>query len=199
MGRNRAKSGSSKSINRKTKIHLVFDPAARKAFLTGFHSRKMQRKKKAQEEFEKQLKEEKKRLKLEAKKAYCDMVSSHQPIVEQNELNSEVMNLESHCISICELSTAEISTKNNWIGENQVDYDNEKGSNLEKPDDSSSKPEVPLKNEKDIKKILKKKATLNAKNSKPLQKQMQQQRRKNKKESMRKNRLKSKVMKNKKK
>jgi len=36
-------------------------------FLTGFHKRKLARKKKAKEDFEKKLKEEKKRIKTEVK------------------------------------------------------------------------------------------------------------------------------------
>ncbi|CAG2063888.1 unnamed protein product, partial [Timema podura] len=54
-----------KRINRKTKLHLVFDGNARREFLTGFHKRKVQRQKKAKEELDHQLREERKRLKQE--------------------------------------------------------------------------------------------------------------------------------------
>jgi len=53
--------GKSKRI-RKPKNELVFDPKKREDFLTGFTKRKQQRKKKAQDEMDKQLKVEKKRL-----------------------------------------------------------------------------------------------------------------------------------------
>ncbi|XP_046389741.1 nucleolar protein 12 [Ischnura elegans] len=198
MAKSRSKSRSTRNVNRKTKVHLVFDPAARREFLTGFHSRKMQRKKKAQEEFQKQLKEEKKRLKQEAKKAYADMISSHQPNVSPVKPFSEEINLESHCVSISEISTADIKMKNHWIGENQVEYDEKNEAESENPTEDGSNQKV-QKLEGNVKKILKKKATLNAKQSKTLQKQMHLQNKKNIKDTRRKNRLKAKVMKNKKK
>ena len=46
---------------------VVFDERARKEFLTGFHKRKDERRKKAQEEIEQKLKEEIKKIKLETK------------------------------------------------------------------------------------------------------------------------------------
>jgi Nucleolar protein 12 (25kDa) len=50
---------------KKVKNELVFDNQKREEFLKGFSKRKLQRKKKAQEETEKLLKEEKKRIKDE--------------------------------------------------------------------------------------------------------------------------------------
>ena len=50
---------------KKIKNELVFDNKQREEFLKGFTKRKLQRKKKAQEENERKLKEEKKRIKDE--------------------------------------------------------------------------------------------------------------------------------------
>jgi ribosomal RNA-processing protein 17 len=49
----------------KVKTELVFDNKVREDFLKGFSKRKKQRQRKAQEEIEKQLKDEKKRIQLE--------------------------------------------------------------------------------------------------------------------------------------
>lgn len=51
-------------------------------FLTGFRKRKLQRKKKAQEDLEVQLKVERKRIRLEAKDALKKLVVSHRDIPE---------------------------------------------------------------------------------------------------------------------
>ena len=45
-------------VNKKTKTSITFDPSARKDFLTGFRRRKQERRKKAAEKMERQLKEE---------------------------------------------------------------------------------------------------------------------------------------------
>lgn len=50
---------------KKPKNELVFDNKEREEFLKGFSKRKLQRKKKAQEENDKKLKEERKRIKDE--------------------------------------------------------------------------------------------------------------------------------------
>lgn len=52
-------------MQKKPKTELVFDNAKREEFLKGFSKRKLQRKKKAQEENDKKLKEEVKRIREE--------------------------------------------------------------------------------------------------------------------------------------
>ena len=63
MGRDRkpvvGKSTSKRRpVNKTTKTSIVFDPSARKEFLTGFRRRKQERRKKAAEKMDRQLKEE---------------------------------------------------------------------------------------------------------------------------------------------
>ena len=63
MGRNKkpstsTKSGNKRPVNKTTKTSIVFDPSARKDFLTGFRRRKQERRKKAAEKMDRQLKEE---------------------------------------------------------------------------------------------------------------------------------------------
>lgn len=56
-----------KKKTQKKKNELIFDSKKREAFLTGFSKRKKQRQRKAQEEIETKLKEERKRIKLEVR------------------------------------------------------------------------------------------------------------------------------------
>ncbi|XP_065347822.1 nucleolar protein 12 [Cloeon dipterum] len=157
-----------KAINRKSKVELVFDPDARRDFLTGFHKRKMARQKKAQEELAAELKAEKKRIKEEAKNLHNTMVVSHRPIPEVEELlgKEETFDFEQHSVSIKELSTAVMADDNFWIGENRTSY--------ETNDDESNEPDVEdkkqLKSGKDIKKAVKKMATKQVQKSKAFQK-----------------------------
>ena len=57
-----------KPINKKNKTRVVFDPAARKEFLTGFKKRKDERRKKWNDKVQKDLKEEIKKIKEETQK-----------------------------------------------------------------------------------------------------------------------------------
>lgn len=63
--------GNSKR-NKKVKNELVFDNKEREEFLKGFSKRKQQRKKKAIEETDKKLKEERKRIREDVRKLTCN-------------------------------------------------------------------------------------------------------------------------------
>ena len=69
MGFNRHKSAiaAKQQINRKNKLRIVFDENARKDFLTGFRRRKDERRKKAKEQIELNLKNEIKKIKSESR------------------------------------------------------------------------------------------------------------------------------------
>ncbi len=68
MGYNRHNSAiaAKKQINRKNKLRIVFDENARKDFLTGFRRRKEERRQKAKEQIELNLKNEIKKIKSES-------------------------------------------------------------------------------------------------------------------------------------
>ncbi|KAG8264229.1 hypothetical protein J6590_017246, partial [Homalodisca vitripennis] len=89
-------------------------------FLTGFHRRKLGRKRKAQEELKQWLKEEKKRIKKEAKEEIKKLVLTNRPIPELEHLHSEEYELPNHSVSIVELSSTALENKNHWIGSNKV-------------------------------------------------------------------------------
>lgn len=177
-----------KRVNRQTKLQLVFDPKARREFLTGFHKRKLQRQKRAQEELKQQLKEERKRLKHEARESFKKLVVSHRPVPEVENLVSENYELENHSVNILELSASDLAEKNNWIGMNKVQYENEKSEQSDEKEDEQ-KDELPgmeLKTKKDVKRIIKRQATKQVQKSKAFKLKNKLERQRNKKESLKK-------------
>ncbi|XP_046686219.1 nucleolar protein 12-like [Homalodisca vitripennis] len=158
-----------KPINRKTKLSIVFNENARKDFLTGFHRRKLGRKRKAQEELKQWLKEEKKRIKKEAKEEIKKLVLTNRPIPELEHLHSEEYELPNHSVSIVELSSTALENKNHWIGSNKVQYetDKEEESDSDQEENEGSKLlGMELKTEKDVKKAIKHQATKQVQKSK---------------------------------
>lgn len=156
-------------------------------FLTGFHKRKLQRKKKAQEEFEQQLKEERKRLQLEARESYKKLVVSHRPIPELENLASKKYELENHSVNITELSASDLAEKNLWIGTSKVIYEDESSENNDQKDTQKDElTRLKLKTPKDVKKILKKNAKKQVQKSKTFKLKNKLERQKNKKESLKK-------------
>lgn len=106
----------------KRKVELVFDPEKRAEFLTGFHKRKQQRKKLAQNKVQRQLKEETRRIRNEAKNNVKKLYHSYKPIPELSEVEKDREDQEydtgNVTVKVVELSTTELAKENNWIGEN---------------------------------------------------------------------------------
>ncbi|KDR13007.1 nucleolar protein 12 [Zootermopsis nevadensis] len=190
-----------KRVNRKTKLLLAFDENARREFLTGFHKRKLQRKKKAQEELKQQLREERKRVKQEARESFKKLIVSHRPVPELENLISKNYELETHSVSIQELSVSDLAENNNWIGINKVQYEDEKNDDgVAKEDQQKAElPGMELKTRKDVKKIIKKQATKQVQKSKAFKLKNKIERQKNKKESLKKKKKRIKTQSNSKK
>ncbi|KAI5618644.1 nucleolar protein 12, partial [Silurus asotus] len=68
--------------NRQNKCAVVFDEKERQEFLTGFHKRKVERRKAAVEEIKNKLKEEQKRLREERHKEYLKMLKERKEALE---------------------------------------------------------------------------------------------------------------------
>jgi ribosomal RNA-processing protein 17 len=102
-----------KQINRKNKLRVVFDENARKDFLTGFRKRKDERRKKAKEQIELNLKNEIKKIKSKSRtKMEKVKVSKAHSIVPEiaHLINSEaadvsVTDLGTHCVVVTTLSS----------------------------------------------------------------------------------------------
>lgn len=167
--------------------------------MTGFHKRKLQRKKQAKEQLERDLKEERKRLKSEAKESYKKLVVSHRPIPELETLLKEEYEEDDVTVRVEELSTLDIAQKSHWIGENKVKY--ESSSEEEEVEEENEEiPGMALKptkkkvatvkeaqkfdSERDVKKLLKKEATSKVKKSKVFQMKNKIEKQKQKKKSL---------------
>ncbi|CAH2106102.1 unnamed protein product [Euphydryas editha] len=184
MGKKRNKNNENKK-----KITLVFDESKRKDFLCGFRKRKLERKKKAQEELQRMLKEEKRRIKQENKESYKKLVVSSRPIPDLEQLLQEEYEDEDVNVKIVELSSDTLQKKDIVIGENRPKekvVKNEKPiiknyHSIEIPGMASFEPDEEevtepdevedekLKSKKDVKKILKKQATKKLQKSKVFQ------------------------------
>nr|XP_023025809.1 uncharacterized protein LOC111513823 [Leptinotarsa decemlineata] len=154
----------------------------------------------AKEKFEKDLKEERKRIKAEAKESYKKLVVSHRSIPELENLISEKYEDNDVSVKVVELSTNDIATKNNWIGANQPRYESDNDVSDEPTTEMDNEiPGMELKrttkpinikketkkfdSEKDVKKALKKQATKTVQKSKVFQMKNKLERQKQKKKS----------------
>lgn len=166
---------------------------------------------------EQELKEEKKRLKAEAKESYKKLVKSHTPIPEVEDLLTEEYDDEDVNVKVVELSTNEIAKQNHWIGANQPSYesDHSESATSENEDDVTAD-EVPgmeltvkskkvdsdeeeverpkeLKSKAEIKKLLKKQATKNVQKSKAFQMKNKIEKQKQKKKALQKRKIRMKI------
>ncbi|EFN71242.1 hypothetical protein EAG_13349 [Camponotus floridanus] len=189
---------------RRKKITLVFDEEKRREFLGGFRKRKLERKRKAQEQLQKQLKEERKKIKQEARERYKKFVA-HRNVPELEELLSkQEYDLEGHTVSILELNVTDLAG-DRWIGENKIaekkeeeqddqsehsNNDNneivgmslkEKQKNLTQQKPKSDDQQI--KSSKEIKREIKKATLKQIKKSKAFQQKQRLEQQKNKKQS----------------
>ncbi|XP_054013016.1 nucleolar protein 12 [Hylaeus anthracinus] len=194
---------------KRKKVTLVFDEKKRRDFLTGFHKRKVQRQKKAQEELKQQLKEERKRIKQNARERYKKLLSSRDIPEIQQLLSEQEFETEGHTVSVLELNVADFADKNVLIGENKGigKVENKEEEEEEESDKNSEDEQIvgmtlkkrktieiseetkkskQIDNEKDFKRTIKKAALQQVKKSKAFQQKQKLERQKNKKESMRK-------------
>ncbi|KAJ8728359.1 hypothetical protein PYW08_016744 [Mythimna loreyi] len=191
----------------KKKVTLVFDEAKRKEFLCGFRKRKLERKKKAQEELKALLKEEKKRIKQENKESYKKLVVSSRPIPDIEQLLKDEYEDEDVNVKIVELSADTLQKKDLVIGENKPkekvkkdDKGKNKGNqkavtisgmgsdeeNEEEESEAEEDGDDQIKTKKEIKSMLKKQATKKIQKSKVFQMKSKLDRVQNKKKSMQK-------------
>lgn len=158
--------------------------------MTGFHKRKLQRKKKAQEELQLQLKEERKRLKTEAKDSYKKLVVSSRPIPEVEELLKEEYEEDNVTVKVVELSANKPIVEDAEQSEEELEQS--EGEEEDEVPGMELKPKVVKKNEekkvfrsdRDVKKELKRQATKNVQKSKVFQKKHKMERQKQKKKSL---------------
>lgn len=155
--------------------------------MSGFHKRKLQRKKKAQEELQQQLKEERKRLKTEAKESYKKLLVSSRPIPEVEELLKEEYeedNVTVKVVELCANQPANINESRDDEQEEEMQCEESEVPGMDLKPRSKSEEKKVFRNDKDIKKALKKQATKNVQKSKVFQKKHKLERQKQKKKSL---------------
>uniref|UniRef100_A0A1Q3EX37 Nucleolar protein 12 n=1 Tax=Culex tarsalis TaxID=7177 RepID=A0A1Q3EX37_CULTA len=152
----KSQDGNRPGAGAKRKTELVFDPNKRAEFLTGFHKRKLHRKKIAQGQLERKLKEETRRIRTEAKENKKKLYHSYKPIPELTQEDREdpqeeqEYDTENVTVKVVELSTKELAKQNNWIGENHAmvrgdedDESDEEGQQSSEDDDEDAVDTIP--------------------------------------------------------
>ncbi|XP_058062184.1 nucleolar protein 12 [Anopheles bellator] len=128
----RKSEGGNKQPFQRPKVELVFDPQKRAEFLGGFHKRKLHRRKIAQGEMQRKLKEETRRIRAEAKENLRKLYQSQKPIPEladqeEKEEEEDEYDTENVTVKVVELSTSVLAKENHWIGENRAPKDDADG------------------------------------------------------------------------
>nr|CAH7755323.1 unnamed protein product [Callosobruchus chinensis] len=176
-----------KKTKKRDKIVLVFDEEKRREFLTGFRKRKLERKKKAQEKFERELLEERKRIKKEAKESYKKLVTSHRPIPELEKYVEQEYEEEDVTVKVFDFTrnandndSERVIVKHENASESD-DGDKIPGMELKRKSNDGKKPHTEILSKKDIKKVVKQEATKSVKKSKIFQRKINLRNRKQKK------------------
>ncbi|XP_015184726.1 PREDICTED: nucleolar protein 12 isoform X2 [Polistes dominula] len=166
----------------------------------GFHKRKVQRQKKAKEEFLKQLKEEKKRIKQDARERYKKLLSNRDVPELEKLLSEREFETETHTVSILEMDIESLYEKNKYIGinkavdnkEEEFEKEEEEEEDEESEEKSTAKTSVRgvkgknIESAKDLKKAIKYAALKEVKKSKVFQQKNRLEHNKNKKLNIRK-------------
>lgn len=136
------------------KIYLQFNEEKRKEFLTGFHQRKLERKRKAKEELEKRKKEEKKKLKEERKNIMQEMYLSQRTVPEIEHLVEPVTyELPEHTVTVTSVDDIDfIGHDGTRLGKNKFEY----CSDQEDENNSETTTKKLSQNMKDLKNVTKK-------------------------------------------
>ncbi|XP_077134319.1 nucleolar protein 12 [Ranitomeya variabilis] len=97
---------------------LVFDEEKRREYLTGFHKRKLQRRKAAVEEIKRKIKDEQKRLKDERHKEYIKMLKEREEALEEadeierlvtSKKESIIFDHPNHTVTVTTISDLDLS------------------------------------------------------------------------------------------
>ncbi|NXJ14432.1 NOL12 protein, partial [Odontophorus gujanensis] len=115
MGRKNKKKGSGSAASR---LVVTFDEERRREYLTGFHKRKVERRKVALEEIKRKLKEEQRKMKEERHKEYLKMLREREEALDEfDELEhlvtsqTESVNIDhpNHIVTVTTISDLDLS------------------------------------------------------------------------------------------
>ncbi|XP_043504963.1 nucleolar protein 12 [Polistes fuscatus] len=193
-----------KNPNKRKGVTLVFDEDKRRQFLGGFHKRKVERQKKAKEELLKQLKEEKKRIKQDARERYKKLLSNRDIPELEKLLSEREFETENHTVSILEMDIDSLYEKNKCIGINRAvdnNEESEKEEGKETEEKSIAKTSArgieskSIESAKDLKRAIKYAALKEVKKSKVFQQKNRLEHNKNRKLNIRKKKKQEKKLK----
>uniref|UniRef100_F6WB47 Nucleolar protein 12 n=1 Tax=Monodelphis domestica TaxID=13616 RepID=F6WB47_MONDO len=94
MARKKKKQGDSKQ----GRLVLTFDEEKRRDFLTGFHRRKVERRRVALEEIQKKLKEEQRKLREERHQKYLKILQERQEALEEADELDQLVTSKTECV-----------------------------------------------------------------------------------------------------
>ncbi|XP_055382404.1 nucleolar protein 12 [Condylostylus longicornis] len=114
--------GRKKKLPKKPKLEIIYDEKSRKDFLTGFRKRKNERRKRAKLELEEMVKNERKRIREEAKNDVNKLKKSYAPLPFEDDIIEQEKYAEENddvTVKVIELTTKEIAEKRNFLGQNE--------------------------------------------------------------------------------
>ncbi|KAH8296147.1 hypothetical protein KR054_002350 [Drosophila jambulina] len=136
----------------KQKTEVVFDDKKRIEFLTGFRKRKNERRSRAKADLEKNLKEERKRIRQEVKDGFKHLKKSYEPLRElteddkKEEGQQETYEDEEVQVKIVELTTNDLAAQRNMLGANTAedsDADEEEQAAASEDEDTARPDRIP--------------------------------------------------------
>ncbi|XP_034045737.1 nucleolar protein 12 [Thalassophryne amazonica] len=118
---------------RENKCIVTFDDKDRQEFLTGFHKRKVERRKAALSEIRKKIKEEQNRLREERHKEYMKMLKERREALEEDELEDMITGTTesvqydhpNHTVTVTTISDLDLTRSHLVPAENLVNGDGE--------------------------------------------------------------------------
>ncbi|KAH8242441.1 hypothetical protein KR032_006524 [Drosophila birchii] len=136
----------------KQKTEVVFDNKKRVEFLTGFRKRKNERRSRAKADLERNLKEERKRIRQEVKDGFKHLKKSYEPLRElteedkREEGQQETYEDEEVQVKIVELTTNDLAAQRNMLGANiaeDSDADEQEQSSASEDEDTARPDRIP--------------------------------------------------------
>ncbi|XP_017048592.1 nucleolar protein 12 [Drosophila ficusphila] len=131
----------------KKKTEVVFDNKKRIEFLSGFRKRKNERRSRAKAELERNLKNERKRIRQEVKDGFNHLKKSYEPLRElteedkaEEEPQEETYEDDEVQVKIVELTTNDLAARRNMLGANTAEESEQEEQESQSEEDEADQP-----------------------------------------------------------
>ncbi|XP_052845486.1 LOW QUALITY PROTEIN: nucleolar protein 12 [Drosophila gunungcola] len=131
----------------KKKTEVVFDNKKRIEFLSGFRKRKNERRSRAKAELERNLKNERKRIRQEVKDGFNHLKKTFEPLRElteedkaEEEQQEETYEDDEVQVKIVELTTNDLAAKRNMLGANTAEESEPEEREVQSEEDEADEP-----------------------------------------------------------